>query len=225
MFELFATKVSDGYGGFEYSMKPLGYAVMIVVFLLLLFTISALRKQERKTLFSTKQLVFAAISMALAVVTSYLKLFHAPMGGSITLCSMLFITLIGYWYGPTIGLTSAIAYGLLQLIIDPYIISIPQMLIDYIFAFGALGLSGFFCNKKHGLIKGYLLGIFGRFVFATLSGVIFFASYAPEGMSPIIYSIGYNFFYIAIEGAITVVIIAIPQVASALGQVKKYALE
>ena len=224
MLKLFATKVDDGWGGFEYNIKPLGYAVMILVFLILLVVISSLRKQERKSTFSTKQLVFAAIAMALAVATSYLKLFDAPMGGSITLCSMLFITLIGYWYGPAIGLTSAVAYGLLQLIIDPYVISLPQMFIDYICAFGALGLSGFFTNKKHGLIKGYLLGIFGRFVFATLSGVIFFASYAGD-MNPWIYSISYNFFYIAIEGAITVVVIAIPQVASALNEVKKFALE
>lgn len=224
MLKFFATKVDDGWGGFEYNIKPLGYAVMILVFVILLLVISSLRKQERKSAFSTKQLVFAAIAMALAVATSYLKLFHAPMGGSITLCSMLFITLIGYWYGPAIGLTSAIAYGLLQLIIDPYVISLPQMFIDYIFAFGALGLSGFFTNKKYGLIKGYLLGIFGRFIFATLSGVIFFASYAGD-MNPWIYSIGYNFFYIAIEGAITLVVIAIPQVASALGEVKKFALE
>lgn len=225
MSEIFATKVDDGWGGFEYVIKPFGYAAMIVVLLLLLIAIATIHQKSKKVKFSTKQLVFAAISMALAVATSYLQPFRAPMGGSVTLCSMLFITLIGYWYGPAIGLTSAVAYGLLQLIIDPYVVSIPQMLFDYIFAFGALGLSGLFSNRKHGLIKGYLLGIFGRFVFSTLSGVIFFASYAPEGMNPWVYSIGYNGFYIAIEGAITVVVLAIPQVANALGQVKKYALE
>ena len=54
------------------------------------------------------------------------------MGGSVTLFSMFYITLIGYWFGPGAGLMTAIAYGLLQLFVDPYIISFPQMLIDYL---------------------------------------------------------------------------------------------
>ena len=45
---------------------------------------------------------------------------------------------------------------------------------DYVLAFGALGLSGLFCNAKHGLIKGYIIGIIGRYVFAVLSGWLFF---------------------------------------------------
>lgn len=225
MTNLFASKVDDGYGGFEYVIKPFGYATMIVILILLLIAIATISQRNKKSGFNTKQLVFAAIAMALAMVTSYMKLFEAPMGGSVTLCSMLFITIIGYWYGPKVGLTAAFAYGLLQLIVDPYVISIPQMLIDYIFAFGALGLSGLFTNKKYGLIKGYLVGIFGRYLFSVLSGVIFFASYAPDGMNPLLYSLAYNGFYIGFEGIITMIILVIPQVSNAFNQVKKYALE
>ena len=225
MSEIFATKVDDGWGGFEYTLKPFGYVTIIVVLILLFVAIAVLRKQSTKRAFNTKQLVFAAIAMALAIVTSYIRLFKLPNGGSITLCSMLFITLIGYWYGHKIGLTTALAYGLLQLIIEPYIISIPQMLMDYILAFGALGLSGFFSNQKHGLIKGYIVGVFGRFIFSTLSGVIFFANYAPEGQNVWLYSIGYNGSYLAIEAVITIIILVIPQVSSALYLIKKIALE
>ena len=88
------------------------------------------------------------MAIAAAFVTSEIKLFHLPFGGSITLFSMLFLVLIGYWYGLRAGLMTAIAYGFLQLVSDPYIISIPQMLVDYIFAFGALGLSGLFSSTK-----------------------------------------------------------------------------
>ena len=49
------------------------------------------------------------------------------------------------------GLTAAFAYGILQLVVDPYIISVPQMLVDYLFAFGALGLSGLFSKYDDGL--------------------------------------------------------------------------
>lgn len=113
------------------------------------------------------------MAMALGMVMSMIKLVDMPMGGSVTLCSMLFICLIGYMFGLRTGLLTAIAYGFLQLVVDPYIISIPQMLTDYIFAFGALGLSGIFHDKKQGLIKGYLLGALGRYFFTFLSGMIF----------------------------------------------------
>jgi thiamine transporter ThiT len=78
---------------------------------------------------------------------------------------MLFIVLIGWFYGLGSGLACAIAYGLLQLLIDPYILSLPQLLTDYILAFGALGLSGIFADKKHGLVKGYITGVLGRLFF------------------------------------------------------------
>ena len=147
------------------------------------------------------------------------------MGGSLTLCSMLFVTLIGYWYGPYVGIMAGVAYGLLQLIIDPYILSIPQLLVDYPFAFGALGISGFFSNKKHGLLIGYLFGVLGRYFFAVLSGIIFFGVYAADwNMSPVIYSLAYNGIYIGAEAALTVVILLIPAVAKALTQVKNQAL-
>ena len=121
---------------------------------------------------NARQLVFSAMAITLATVTSMIKLFDMPMGGSMTLLSMLFIVLVGYWYGLGGGLTAAFAYGILQLIIDPYILSLPQMLVDYLFAFGALGLSGLFSNSKHGLIKGYIAGVLGRYFFAFLSGWI-----------------------------------------------------
>ena len=170
--------------------------------------------------FTTKRLAFSSAAIALAFVTSNIKLLHLPFGGSITLFSMFFICYVGYLYGTRIGVTAGAAYGLLQLVIDPYIISVPQMLCDYVFAFGALGLAGVFADAKRGMLKGYLLGICGRFVFAFLSGYIFFGMYAPEGMHPALYSAAYNGIYIGIEGLATVAILCIPSVRTALDQVK-----
>ena len=138
------------------------------------------KSSNGSSLTSTKKLVYAAMGIALAMVTSYIKVWEMPMGGSVTLLSMLFVCLIGYWFGPKYGLITGAAFGLLQFILNPYMVSIPQVLLDYPLAFGALGLSGFFCNKKYGLQIGYVVGVLGRFVFSTLSGVVFFASYAPE---------------------------------------------
>jgi thiamine transporter len=166
------------------------------------------------------------MAIALAVVTSFIKLFHLPMGGSITLFSMLFVVLIGYWYGLRTGILAAVAYGLLQLIIDPYILTIPQMLTDYVFAFGTLGLSGLFSNAKHGLVKGYIAGVLGRYFFAFLSGYIFFGAYAADyNMSAVAYSLVYNGIYIFTEAGITLILLAIPAVSKALARIRTAALQ
>ena len=163
--------------------------VLVIAVIVALIVIPALKRHNetmKKTAFSTKQLVYCGVAMALAMVCSMIKFANLPMGGSCTLCSMLFIALIGYWYGPTVGLTTGFAYGLLQFIMEPIFYTLPQMLIDYPLAFGALGLAGFFAGKKHGLQIGYLVGVIGRYVFATISGVVFFGSYAPEGTPALI---------------------------------------
>lgn len=174
---------------------------------------------------TTKKLVYSALGIALALVTSYIKLWEMPMGGSVTLLSMLFICLIGYWYGLKYGLIAGIAFGLLQFVIDPYMISVPQVILDYPLAFGALGLSGLFCDKRFGLQIGYVLGVIGRFVCSTLSGVIFFADYAPEGINPWVYSIAYQGSYLGVELLLTLIVISIPPVAKALSLVKGQAKE
>ena len=219
----FQQVVSDG--EVTYIFTTAGYTLFIILMLAALLTACFFTNRDNKQRFSTRQLVFSSVAIALAFVTSNIKLLHLPFGGSITLFSMFFICFIGYLYGPRSGLTAGVAYGLLQLLIDPYVVSIPQLFTDYILAFGALGLAGVFTNAKNGIIKGYLMGIFGRFIFAVLSGVIFFGMYAPDGINPFVYSVAYNGLYIGIEGAATLVILAIPAVRTALGRVKIMANE
>lgn len=174
---------------------------------------------------TTKQLVFSSAAIALAMVTSMIKLFEMPMGGSVTLLSMLFLTLVGYWYGPYTGMVAAASYGVLQFAIEPVFYSLPQVLTDYPLAFGALGVSGFFRKQKHGLMKGYVAAVLGRYFFTFLSGIIFFASYAPETMAAPVYSLVYNGSYLGAEAAITLIILALPPVAHGLEQIKRLALE
>lgn len=174
---------------------------------------------------TTKRLVFSAAAIALAQVASMIKLIEMPMGGSVTLLSMLFIVLIGYWFGPAAGLATGAAYGLLQFMVEPVFYTIPQMLTDYPLAFGALGLSGFFGKQKHGLIIGYVAGVLGRYFFAFLSGVIFFASYAPETMAAPLYSLVYNGSYLGAEAVITLILLSLPPVSKALAQVRQMVSE
>lgn len=217
----FVTKTVDEWGT-SYSLTSAGYSALVAVILLLLLAACCLTGEKKSI--STKQLVFSAAAMALAMITSFMKLFKAPMGGSVTLFSMLFICCIGYWYGLRVGLMASIAYGLLQLISDPYIISLPQMVTDYLLAFGALGLSGLFCNQKDGLIKGYVAGVLGRYMFAFLSGLIFFSAYAEgSGMSAPVYSLAYNGSYLGCEAAMTLAVLAVPAVSKGFAQVKRMA--
>lgn len=227
MNNFFATP-TDIWGDDAVKLTTTGILTVVAVIVLLILISLFMRKKQTKNVsvkLTTKQLVFSSVAIALAIVTSMIKVFELPFGGSVTLLSMLFIVLIANWYGPYAGIMTGMAYGLLQFVMEPIFYTIPQMLIDYPLAFGALGLAGFFYRKKHGLIIGYIVGVLGRYVFAFLSGVIFFGSYTPEGWNVIAYSLIYNGSYLAAEAAITIVLIALPPVARALGHIKKLATE
>ena len=199
--------------------------LVVILFLWIVAAIIRHRNAKSKARLTTKQLVFSTMAIALVVVCSMIKVMEMPMGGSITLLSMLFIVLIAYWYGAYVGIMTAVAYGLVQFVVEPIFYTVPQMIFDYPLAFGALGFAGFFNKKKWGLQVGYLVGVTGRYLFATISGVLFFGAYAPEGMHPVIYSLVYQASYIVPEALITLVILCIPQVTKALTYVKNQAVE
>ncbi|MCW4016878.1 MAG: energy-coupled thiamine transporter ThiT [Candidatus Bathyarchaeota archaeon] len=153
--------------------------------------------------FSTKILAEIVVFVSLATVLSYIKLFSLPQGGSVTAASMMPILWLALRRGPKVGLFAATLYGVVQFALGPYIFHPAQVLLDYPVAFGLLGIAGFFQNRPY---IGTTLGIVGRFVAHFLSGVIFFANYAPEGMHPAIYSAVYNGGYLLVELVITIYI-------------------
>lgn len=176
---------------------------------------------------TVKKLVVSAVLIALAVVTSFIKLIDMPMGGAVTLLSMFFVTVVGYWYGLSWGIFSAIAYGILQFIVGgAQVYVIYGLILDYPLAFGALGLAGFGHRIKWkwskgkftfgGLQIGYLLGVLGRFFFSFISGWLVFGEYAPKGWNHAVYSLVYNGSYLGLEALITLIIISIPAVSKAL---------
>jgi len=177
---------------------------------------------------NTKRLVFSAMAIALAtVIATVIKLPSLPFGGSVTLFSMLIICLVGYWYGPVTGLIAAFAYGILQFITGPYFVHPIQVLLDFPLAFGALGLSGFFHNKKHGLVTGYIVGVLGRFTFHTISGLIFYTTYIGNfsaDAEAIWASFVYNLLYLVPEAILTLVLIMLPPVKKMLAQIKTMAV-
>ena len=213
----------------EGSLTAAGYAVSIVAGILLFIAASFFAgKTSEKKKMTAKQLVFCGMAIALAFLTSYLKVFEMPWGGSVTLCSMLFIVLVGNWYGPKTGILVGFAYGLLQFLQEPYVLSFFQVCCDYILAFAALGTAGFFANSRYGLVKGYIVAVIARGAFHALGGYLYWMSYMPDNFPQSlksIYPIAYNYSYILAEGAITLVIISIPAVAKGLNRIRQMALE
>lgn len=206
-----------------------GYALTIVAGIILFLAASYFAgKHSAKKRMSTKQLVFCAAAMALAFITSYIKIWNMPWGGSVTLCSMLFIVLAANWYGAGTGIFVGLAYGILQFIQEPYVLSFFQVCCDYILAFAALGVAGFFAKKKHGLLKGYIAAVLARGAFHALGGYLYWMDYMPENFPQSlksIYPIAYNYSYLLVEAVITIVIISIPAVAKGLNRVKQTAVE
>lgn len=216
----FFVKATEG----GYALTTGGYVAAALILAAMLIIAAFLAKKKKSKKISTKQLVFCAMAIALASVTSMLKIYEFPFGGTITFFSMLFICLAGYFYGPATGILSAFSYGVLQFLLDPYILFPIQVIVDYLLAFGALGLAGIFHKSKNGLIKGYILGILGRYVFVVISGWIFFGEYAWEGWGALPYSMAYNGAYVFTEGALTIIILLIPAVSKAFAQVKETAI-
>lgn len=192
----------------DFAEFPVGGWILVAVLLVGGLVVYRQFKSESKTVWSTRMLALGAVCMALSNVLSMIKLFDMPQGGSVTPASMLPLMLFAYVYGVGPGMTVGAVYGVMQLIIEPYFLSVPQMLLDYPIAFAMVGLAGLFSkneNRALGLSLGVVLGSLGRFVAAVLSGVVFFAEYAGD-QNPWVYSIGYNGAYMLPECIICVVL-------------------
>lgn len=175
---------------------------------------------EKKS-FNIRALVFGGIAIALSYVTAeVIPSIKLPFGGAITLFSMFFIVFVSHIYGCKLGLPLGVAFGLINFISNPIFLSIPQVLLDYIIAYGALGLAGLFRTKKNGLLKGYLLAVTMRYLSNFLAGVIFWRDYAPDGMPVAIYSASYQALYIVPEALVTCIVISLPPTKKAFEKIK-----
>ncbi len=162
-----------------------------------------------KNKLTVKMLVEGGVMLALAYVLSLVVIFQMPSGGSITAVSMLPILIYAVRYGAGPGLFVAIVYGILQFILGPKWSFHPvSILFDYVLGFGFLGLAGLFGKKLVNATFGILLGVLLRYASSVISGVVVFASYAPEGQNPLIYSLIYNASYMLPEMLLTIAVFA-----------------
>lgn len=200
------------------------YTAAILVVLIAMGLVISLSKKSKWT---ARRLSYAAMCIAIAFVLSCIKLFRMPQGGSVTPAAMLPLIMFALACGPVQGLTVGCAFGLLQLIEDPYVIHPIQLLCDYPLAYGAMALCCLAClipeeKSYFRLPVAVLLGYFARLVMAVISGVVFFAEYAGD-QNAFVYSVVYNIGYLMPEMAIALVISLIPGMNRLVKMIEKKA--
>ena len=150
-------------------------------------------KETKKT--NIYALCQCGIFIALATILSFLPVYEMPMGGSVTLASMLPILLIGVKFGYKWGLGTSCVYMAIQLIqafikgnvfvycvsddIGKSILIVTLCaLFDYVVPFGILGLSAF-AKPKEGkkihigkVCATFSVLIFIRFLCHFITGIV-----------------------------------------------------
>ena len=153
----------------------------------------------------TRIMTECAVAIALAVICSFIKVWEMPQGGSVAL-TMIPILIISYRRGLLAGSISGVLYGLISLLFAGVVYHPMSILLDYVLAFGLIGVAGLFKRDWKGIVLGTIVGISFRFLSSLVSGAVLFASYAPEGQNPWIYSLVYQATYMVPELIICLVV-------------------
>ena len=132
-----------------------------------------------------RALTEGAIMLALAVVLNYLSgiIFASlPQGGSVTLAMFPLLFYVHRW-GLGRGLLISFAYGTLDMLLGKgYAWGWQSILLDYLVAYTALGLGGFFKGKAWGIFPGTVLGCAARFVIHYISGITIYRIIEPTAV-------------------------------------------
>lgn len=169
---------------------------------------------------NTRKLAETAIMIALGTVLSMFKI-DLPMGGGLTICSMLPLIIISFRYGWKWGGFSAFVYSVLQLFLgldnvryaSSAIMAAGIVLFDYIIAYTVIGFASYFGGKPSNTRKAVIIGIvvsfFLRFLCHFITGVWIWDALWPNelGMAPVVYSAAYNGWYMSAETVLTIVVI------------------
>ncbi|MGM9874086.1 MAG: energy-coupled thiamine transporter ThiT [Bacilli bacterium] len=138
------------------------------------------------------------VGLALVLDLAIFKLKVVPNGGSISLV-MVPLFIIALRKGPLKGVIACgIVFGFISCLIDGYgIVTYP---FDYLLGFGSIALAGFFRKfifREDGkitvssclfLLLAVFVGVFGRFVASTISGIIL---YGTDLVGSMIYQLTY----------------------------------
>ena len=198
------------------------YTWVVLAALVVAAILLALSTKNAK--WDSRHISMGAMCIAIAFVLSCIRLFRMPQGGSIPPAAMLPLILFMVACGPLKGFVVGCAFGLLQLITDPYVIHPIQLLVDYPLAYGAMILGCLATllpvKKQWQLPIAVLLAGIGRYIMAVLSGAIFFSEYAGE-QNAWVYSLVYNISYLGPDTLVCMLIACIPGMPRLVDMIRK----
>lgn len=182
---------------------------------------------ENSTKSKLIKLCVTALMIALSTALSLVKVVQMPLGGSVTLLSMVPMCLVAVLYGTAYAVLPCLLYGFLQIFLGGVFgwgltpaVLIACIALDYLLAYGSLCLAGVFRNKKYGVTAGVALACFARFVFHFISGSVLFRSFDVFN-NPYIYSLCYNGLYMLPELVITVIGVVLLCKTGVVDRIKK----
>ena len=181
--------------------------ILSVILSLAIFGMSIKKLKAFKV--NTKGLTRIGIMAAITIVLYMIKLVPFPQGGGFSLLSVLPIMVLSITVGVEEAILCGIIVGGLKGILLPPIHPI-QLPLDYFCSMMVLGFAPVFgTEKKSKIILGASLVGLISIMCSVLSGVVFFWQFAPEGMNPWTYSIGYNFLGYGIEVFLSIIVLNI----------------
>ncbi|MCD7035864.1 energy-coupled thiamine transporter ThiT [Metabacillus sp. GX 13764] len=161
---------------------------------------------NQRLIFMVETAIFSAIALLLDYFSNILP--RLPQGGSLSL-AMVPIFLMAFRWGWKGGVLTGFLTGTLQIVLGmASIVHWVQFLLDYSLAYALLGISGLFSSwvissadsrrKRAVVLSVFTAGLAGsalRYLAHVISGIVFFASYAPKGTPVVPYSLIYNSTY------------------------------
>ena len=178
-----------------------------------------------KTNQRTRTLAECAVMVALSTVLSLIRLWEAPLGGSVTLFSMVPIIALSYLRGVKPALASAFACSVIQLLLglgnvayipDPLGI-VLCVVFDYLVPFTLLGLAAALSkplrNRTVSVLAGTLLVCLFRFAcHVFVGGVVWYSLTKAGGWNDTVFRYGmwtysaiYNAAFFVPETALTLI--------------------
>jgi thiamine transporter len=150
-------------------------------------------------------MIEAALMAAFALILDLLPSIDLSPSISISF-SMVPIFILAFRRGVKASLLAGFVWGVLQVALgNAWIVTPVQMIIEYFIAFTFIGFAGVFLNRiqqalRSGskskmyawIIAATVLGSAARYFWHFIAGFIFFKEYAPEGMSPVLFSLFAN---------------------------------
>jgi thiamine transporter len=146
-------------------------------------------------------LLEASLMAAFAVILDMLPSIKLSPSISISI-AMVPIFLLSYRRGWRAGLIGGFVWGILQIALgDAWIATPVQMVIEYFIAFAFIGFAGIFAGKVQTalgssqrskaivwVVLATFVGSLARYFWHFIAGFVFFAEYAPDDMSPLLFS-------------------------------------